>query len=437
MTRGMDMANLVPAGSTALQLQIAPAVRGGRLPDGWTENVDERTGRIYYFHAAGGFSSWDRPWLGQIYDSHSGDTFYYQQEFATHEETVTDESKAAQGRTYDCVADQQASGSRVVVLSRRAGSFGVSIDYDPCDGSALVVSVEPGTPAADAVTAGDLRVGDAVTAINGSPLAAGMTLVTLVPPGAAIMRLQIAGSSAVPPDVTAQPTPGEQPIPASLHARNGSTEGEMQAQHAQQALGGGATEQPDGLAVDTAHLVWVNGEASKAVVAGDLRRAASLFAEALQMYTRMQGKHHPDTLMVMHSLAKLLLDLGDVDDAVTHFRNCLRLRKRSLGIGHKLTLESMQTLGGALEKMVPPHTTEAIHLYKEATMVCIDKYGAMHPWTVAAASPLTTKIQRLEAKYKVGRDGRSIYDGMLTKADRPQMARLHRSAPDFSNGVSL
>ena len=121
---------------------------------------------------------------------------HYQQDLATHNETAIDGPTAKQGGVQDALTAREVLGSRVVVLSRRAGTFGVDIDYDPSDGSALVISAEPSTPAADAVAAGDLRVGDAITAINGTALAAGMTIATLFPPGAATLRLDIAGSCA-------------------------------------------------------------------------------------------------------------------------------------------------------------------------------------------------------------------------------------------------
>jgi hypothetical protein len=48
-------------GAAAAALQKKTTTAAYSLPSGWVSSVEEKTGAIYYFHAASGKTSWTRP----------------------------------------------------------------------------------------------------------------------------------------------------------------------------------------------------------------------------------------------------------------------------------------------------------------------------------------------------------------------------------------
>ncbi|KAK5268335.1 hypothetical protein LTR40_014288, partial [Exophiala xenobiotica] len=74
-----------------------------------------------------------------------------------------------------------------------------------------------------------------------------------------------------------------------------------------------------------------------------------LYWETLQLREKILGKDHPDTLISMNNLARLLESQGKYNTAEPLYRETLQLREKVLGKEHPQTLTSMNNLSRLLE----------------------------------------------------------------------------------------
>ena len=76
-----------------------------------------------------------------------------------------------------------------------------------------------------------------------------------------------------------------------------------------------------------------------------------LFEKVLDMYISLFGGDHPKVLMVQHSIAMALYELGNLTLAHDLHQHVLSIRRRVLGDTHIITLESYTSVGEALLHM--------------------------------------------------------------------------------------
>ncbi len=75
--------------------------------------------------------------------------------------------------------------------------------------------------------------------------------------------------------------------------------------------------------------------------------AYTYHTRAYDLRKRVLGKEHPDTLITMSVLARVLLDQGKSMEAEQMLRQCLEIQKRTLGEDHPKTCYSMKQLARA------------------------------------------------------------------------------------------
>lgn len=94
-----------------------------------------------------------------------------------------------------------------------------------------------------------------------------------------------------------------------------------------------------------ARLQWVLGNSQKGL--GYPAKAIVLLNQALEVYKNQLGMENPETLTVMHGLARCYRTAGQYDKAVALHEETLKLRTKVLGVDHKDTISSMSQLAFA------------------------------------------------------------------------------------------
>ena len=91
-------------------------------------------------------------------------------------------------------------------------------------------------------------------------------------------------------------------------------------------------------------------------------RASELRAmESMQIFERLYGSEHPDTLSAVASYANTIQLLGRYQHAMVLQRQVLKSREKVLGIRHRATLESLNALGRDLKSLGLYREAEGIH----------------------------------------------------------------------------
>ena len=83
--------------------------------------------------------------------------------------------------------------------------------------------------------------------------------------------------------------------------------------------------------------------------------------ESMQIFERLYGSEHPDTLSASASYAYTIHRLGRYQHATVLLRQVLKSREKVLGIRHRATLESLNALGSNLESLGQYREAEEIH----------------------------------------------------------------------------
>lgn len=113
--------------------------------------------------------------------------------------------------------------------------------------------------------------------------------------------------------------------------------------HAQAALE--FREHPEGGKVDASLLFNV---AESYSLLGQYQKSEQMHRQALQLYEKVLGKEHPDTLTSMNNLALELSNLGKYEEAEQMHRQTLQLREKVLGKDHPSTRRSRKNLDDCL-----------------------------------------------------------------------------------------
>ena len=83
--------------------------------------------------------------------------------------------------------------------------------------------------------------------------------------------------------------------------------------------------------------------------------------ESMQIFERLYGSEHPDTLSAIASYAHTIYKLGRYQYATALQRQILKSREKVLGIRHRATLESLNALGSDLKALGQYREAEEIH----------------------------------------------------------------------------
>ena len=83
--------------------------------------------------------------------------------------------------------------------------------------------------------------------------------------------------------------------------------------------------------------------------------------ESMQIFERLYGSEHPDTLSAIACCAQTMHKLGRYQDAALLQRRILKSREKVLGIRHRATLESLNALGSNLQFLGQYREAEEIH----------------------------------------------------------------------------
>lgn len=104
--------------------------------------------------------------------------------------------------------------------------------------------------------------------------------------------------------------------------------------------------------------------------------------EALEKSRRVLGEEHPDTLININSLGRLLAEQGRQSEAEPYYREALEKSRRVLGQEHKDTLTAMINLGRLLQDGGRPSESEPY--LREALEAGRRGLGDTHPTTLIA-----------------------------------------------------
>lgn len=83
--------------------------------------------------------------------------------------------------------------------------------------------------------------------------------------------------------------------------------------------------------------------------------------ESMQVFERLYGSEHPDTLSATASYARTIHRRGRYRDGMLLQRQILKSREKVFGIGHRTTLESLNALGSDLQDLGQYREAEEVH----------------------------------------------------------------------------
>jgi tetratricopeptide (TPR) repeat protein len=123
--------------------------------------------------------------------------------------------------------------------------------------------------------------------------------------------------------------------------------------------------------------------------AGKYSNMVAYAKEALEMYIRLLGNEHPNTLVAMNNLSLCYRDVGRLQEAVTLSEEVYELRKRILGDEHPHTLSSMNNLSACYSDV--GRNREALVLTEKVMELSKQILGGEHPNTLMIMSNLSNR----------------------------------------------
>jgi serine/threonine protein kinase len=124
---------------------------------------------------------------------------------------------------------------------------------------------------------------------------------------------------------------------------------------------------------------------------GKLAEAEPLFRQNLETLRRVLGPEHPDTLGARGNLASLLHQRGKLTEAEPLFRQDLEASRRVLGLDHRSTLTALNNLALLLHQR--GKLTEAEPLFRQSVEASSRVLGPEHPDTLGAVNNLALLLQ--------------------------------------------
>ena len=126
---------------------------------------------------------------------------------------------------------------------------------------------------------------------------------------------------------------------------------------------------------------------------GDHASAKLLQELSLEVYERVLGGEHPETLKSRNNLAETLRDLGDLDAAKNLHEKTLKIRERVLGGEHSDTLTSRNNLAETLRAL--GDLDAAKNLQEKTLEIRESVLGGEHPYTLTSRNNLAVTLRAL------------------------------------------
>ena len=133
---------------------------------------------------------------------------------------------------------------------------------------------------------------------------------------------------------------------------------------------------------------------------GEFAKSLDFLSRSSDIYLRVFGADHPDTLSTLENLAAAKLQSGNTAEAVGLFEQVRDARAKTLGPDHPDTLTTLDNL--ARSSLIGGNTAEAIAQYEQVRDVRLKKLGADHPDT------LTTLDNLARAYLDVGKTAEAV-----------------------------
>ncbi len=115
--------------------------------------------------------------------------------------------------------------------------------------------------------------------------------------------------------------------------------------------------------------------------------------KALEIYERLKGSDHPDTLAAMIALANAYMNQGRLSKAEDLYRRVRETSLASFGEEHELVLKSMQNLGLVLKEQGDIAGAEKIQ--RKLLEIHLRNKGEEHPDTIKVMNNLASALWRL------------------------------------------
>jgi tetratricopeptide (TPR) repeat protein len=114
---------------------------------------------------------------------------------------------------------------------------------------------------------------------------------------------------------------------------------------------------------------------------------------SFEIYKKVQGNEHRDTLSSLNNLGNVLNSLGNYKEAEEAHRQCLMIRKKVLGDEHPDTLSSLNNLGSVLNSL--GNYKEAEEAHRQCLKIRKKVLGDEHPDTLSSLSNFGTVLSSL------------------------------------------
>jgi eukaryotic-like serine/threonine-protein kinase len=119
---------------------------------------------------------------------------------------------------------------------------------------------------------------------------------------------------------------------------------------------------------------------------GEFAKSVDFLTRSSDIFRRVFGADHPDTLSTLEILAAAILQSGNTVEAVALFEQVRDARAKKLGADHPDTLTTLDNL--ARSSSIAGNTAEAIARYEQVRDARLKKLGADHPDTLTTLDNL-------------------------------------------------
>ena len=146
--------------------------------------------------------------------------------------------------------------------------------------------------------------------------------------------------------------------------------------------------------------------------------------ESMQIFERLHGSEHPDTLSAVASYAHTIHKRGRYQDAMLLQRQVLKSRERVLGVGHRATLESLNALGSDLQSLGQYKEAESIH---RRELVAKQKFLGEQPGDIGAQADVfiaMNNVARVLSHQRRFVEAEQLHRAALAKSELV-LGRLH------------
>ena len=126
---------------------------------------------------------------------------------------------------------------------------------------------------------------------------------------------------------------------------------------------------------------------------GDLSGACSSYEEALGIFRKSLGEDHPNTATSLNNLGNLHENMGDFPRARLCYEQALTIRRKVVGIDHPDTASSLNSLGHLLQAM--GDYPAAWPYYEESQAIYCRSLGKDHPTTAANLSCMAALLKAM------------------------------------------